>query len=404
MNRLIVNRSLRIMTFAFCTSVLFSCGKRQGMNLGDNEYGVRTLQTVSTTLNNSYPAVIKGKQDVEIRPKISGFITRLCVDEGSVVHRGQVLFEIDDVQYREAVKQAAAAVNVANSQVSTARLTYMNKKELFKQNIIGNYDLQTASNTYASARASLEQAKASLIAARQNLSFCHVTSPSNGVVGSIPYRVGSLVSASSAQPLTVVSDIDEMYVYFSMTESQLLAMTRRAGNANAAMKSFPSIQLKLSDGSIYENEGKVSTISGVIDQTTGTVSVRANFKNPKHLLKSGGAGTVIIPYIANNAILIPQDAVSELQDKKYVYIVGRNNKVKYSPITVADVSDGQNYIVTSGLQAGDKIVAQGIASLQDGMEIKPISEAAALAKIKKAEEMGAAQGNMSAMKKMMSGK
>jgi membrane fusion protein (multidrug efflux system) len=404
MNRLIVNRSVRIMTFAFCVTTLFSCGKKNGMSLGDNEYGVRTLQTVSTTLNNTYPAVIKGKQDVEIRPKISGFITRLCVDEGSVVHRGQVLFEIDDVQYREAVNQAHAAVNVANSQVATSRLTYMNKKELRRQNIVGDYDLQTAANNYASAKASLEQAKASLIAARQNLSYCHVTSPSNGVVGSIPYRVGSLVSSSSAQPLTVVSDIDEMYVYFSMTENQLLSMTRQEGSSNAVKKSFPAVQLKLSDGSIYGMEGKVATISGVIDQTTGTVSVRANFKNPKHLLKSGGTGTVVIPYIANNIILVPQTAISELQDKKYVYVVGNNNKVAYTPITVADVDDGQSYIVTSGLKAGDRIVVQGIASLQDKMDIKPISEAAAEAKIKKAEQMGAAQGNMSAMKKMMSGK
>lgn len=404
MNRLMVNRSLRAMTFAFCLATLFSCGKNKGMSLGDNEYGVRTLQTVSTTLDNSYPAVIKGKQDVEIRPKVSGFITRLCVDEGSVVHKGQVLFEIDDVQYREAVNQAMAAVNVANSQVATTRLTYVNKQELRRQNIIGDYDLQTAANSYASAKASLAQAKASLISARQNLSYCHVTSPSNGVVGTIPYRVGSLVSSSSAQPLTVVSDIDEMFVYFSMTENQLLSMSRQAGNTNAALKSFPSLQLKLSDGTIYGNEGKVATISGVIDQTTGTVSVRANFKNPQHLLKSGGTGTIIVPYVASNIILIPQSAVSELQDKKYVYIVGNNNKVKYSPIQVADIDDGQNYIVTSGLSAGDKIVSQGIASLQDGMVIKPISEAAAAAKIKKAEEMGAAQGNMSAMKKMMSGK
>jgi membrane fusion protein (multidrug efflux system) len=404
MNHLKVNRMMRIMVFAVSVPLIFSCGNKRGGLPEDDEYGVRTLQTSSSSLNNSYPAVIRGKQDIEIRPKISGFITRLCVDEGSVVHRGQVLFEIDDVQYREAVKQGMAAVNVAKAQIATSRLTYMNKKQLRSQNIIGDYDLQTAANNYASARANLSQAEASLIAARQNLSYCHVTSPSNGVVGTIPFRVGSLVSSASTQPLTTVSDIDEMYVYFSMTEKQLLSMTRKAGNANAALKMFPAVQLKLSDGSLYSQLGKVSTISGVIDQTTGTVSVRANFKNPKHLLKSGGSGSIIVPYVANDIILIPQTAVSELQDKKYVYIVGNNNKVKYAPITVADVDDGQNYIVTSGLQAGQRIVTQGIASLQDGMVIKPISEAAAAAKIKKAEEMGAAQGNMSAMKKMMSGK
>lgn len=404
MSRIKENRLARIMMFALCASALFSCGnKRQGLPT-DDEYAVRTLTTSSTSLDNTYPATIRGKQDIEIRPKISGFITRLCVDEGSVVHRGQVLFEIDDVQYREAVKQSLAAVNVAKSQVATARLTYVNKKELRRQNIIGDFDLQTAMNNYASARANLAQAEASLISARQNLSYCRVTSPSNGVVGTIPYRVGSLVSSSNAQALTTVSNIDEMYVYFSMDEKQLLTMTRQAGSSNAATKIFPPVKLKLSDGTIYSQEGKVSTISGVINQTTGTVSIRADFKNPKHLLKSGGSGNIVIPYTQNDIVLIPQSAVSELQDKKYVYIVGSNNKVKYSQIEVSDVSDGQNYIVTSGLKAGDRIVVQGIASLTDGMAIKPITEAAAAAKIKKSEEMGAIQGNISAMKKAFSGK
>jgi len=404
MSRIKENRILRIMIFAMCASALFSCGnKRQGLP-SDNEYAVRTLTTSSASLDNSYPATIRGKQDIEIRPKISGFVTRLCVDEGSVVRKGQVLFEIDDVQYREAFKQGLAAVNVAKAQAATAKLTYVNKKELRRQNIIGDFDLQTAINSYASARANLAQAQASLIAARQNLAYCRVTSPSNGVVGSIPYRVGSLVSSSSSQALTTVSNIDEMYVYFSMDEKQLLSMTRQSGSSNAAAKNFPAVQLKLSDGTIYSQLGKVSTISGVIDQATGTVNIRANFKNPKHLLKSGGSGNIVIPYTQSDIILIPQSAVSELQDKKYVYIVGNNNKVKYSLITVSEYSDGQNYIVTSGLKTGDRIVVQGIASLNDGMDIKPITEAAAAVKIKKAEDMGAIQGNYSAMKKAFSGK
>lgn len=404
MNRIKLIRLTRIMTFASCALALISCGnKRQGLPT-DDEYAVRTLSVSSASLDNTYPATIRGKQDIEIRPKISGFITRLCVDEGSVVRRGQVLFEIDDVQYREAVKQGIAAVNVAKAQVATAHLTYTNKKELRRQNIIGDFDLQTALNNLSSARANLAQAQASLIAARQNLAYCRVTSPSNGVVGSIPFRVGSLVSSASTQALTTVSNIDEMYVYFSMDEKQLLTMTRHAGSTKSALKMFPSVQLKLSDGSIYSQTGKVSTISGVINQTTGTVNIRADFKNPKHLLKSGGSGNIVIPYTQNNIILIPQSAVSELQDKKYVYIVGSDNKVKYSQIETSDYSDGQNYIVTGGLKAGDRIVVQGIASLTDGAQIKPITEAAAAEKIKKSEEMGAIQGNIGAMKKAFSGK
>jgi membrane fusion protein, multidrug efflux system len=399
MNRLFVTQSWRLFAFTACLGLLVSCGNKQKKETAEsNEYAVRTLQATSTELNNSYPATIRGKQDIEIRPKISGFITRLCVDEGSVVHKGQLLFEIDAVQYREAVKEAQATVKVAQAAVATARLTYQNKEQLQKQNVIGKYDMQTAANSLASARAQLAQSRASLTSARQNLAYCHIISPSNGVVGSIPYRVGSLVSSSSTEPLTTVSNIDQMYVYFSMTEKQLLSMSREAGNANAALKTFPAVSLKLADGTNYVYKGKVSTISGMIDQTTGSVSMRADFKNPSHLLKSGGSGSIVIPYVAASAILIPQNATVEVQDKRYVYIVGADNKVKYSEITVSDIDDGQNYIVTSGLKVGDRIVISGVAALQDGTLIKPISEAEAAAKIQQATIMGAAQGKQMASK------
>ena len=189
-----------IVVLTLGTVLVTSCGKKQGGLPQSNEFPVMNIEATNTQLQYSYPAVIKGKQDIEIRPKISGFITRLCVDEGSVVHRGQVLFTIDDVQYREAVNQSIATYNTSKAALATATLTYKNKKELYKQNIIGDYDLQTAQNNLVQAKAQLAQAKASVVAARQNLAFCSITSPSNGVVGSIPYRVGSLVSASSAQP------------------------------------------------------------------------------------------------------------------------------------------------------------------------------------------------------------
>jgi membrane fusion protein (multidrug efflux system) len=398
MNRLFQTQSRQIVAFVVCLVLFASCGKQKGQMEQSNEYAVRTLQASSAELENTYPATIRGKQDIEIRPKISGFITRVCVNEGSAVRKGQLLFTIDNVQYREAAKEAKASVDVAKAQLATAKLTYENKKQLQKQNVIGTFDMQTAANSLSSARASLAEAVASLIAARQNLAFCRITSPCNGVVGSIPFRVGSLVSSSSTEALTTVSNIQDMYVYFSMTEAQLLAMTRASGNANAALKSFPAVRLKLADGTVYSQTGKVSAVSGVINETTGSVSLRADFKNPVHLLKSGGSGSVVIPYSATNAIMIPQSATSEVQDKKYVYVVGSDNKVKNVEIAIADLDDGQNYIVTSGLSAGDRIVVQGVASLKDGMQIKPISESAANAKIQQAEKMGAMQGQ-SMMKK-----
>src|SRR5574344_1465904 len=204
MSRIKENRLMRIMVFAICASALFSCGnKRQGLPT-DSEYAVRTLTTSSTSLDNTYPATIRGKQDIEIRPKISGFITRLCVDEGSVVHRGQVLFTIDNVQYHAALNEAKAAFNAAHSALATSQLTYKNKLELHKQNIIGDYDLQTAANNLATAKANLAQTRAAVLSAKENLSYCTVVSPSNGVVGSIPFRVGSLVGPSMTTPMTTV--------------------------------------------------------------------------------------------------------------------------------------------------------------------------------------------------------
>lgn len=380
--------------------MLGACGNKQGGLSQSNEFPVMTVQTTSSQMEQSYPATIRGKQDIEIRPKIAGFITKLCVDEGSVVHKGQALFMIDDVQYREALNQAVASYNTAKAALATAELTYKNKQELHKQNIIGDYDLQTALNSLSEAQAALAQAKAAIVSARQNLDYCTVTSPSNGVVGTIPYRVGSLVSSSSAQALTTVSNIEQMYVYFSMTEKQLLDLTRQ--NGHSITQAFPEVTLQLADGSTYAQKGHVSTVSGVIDQTTGTVSVRADFLNPDHLLKSGGTGSIIIPRTVVGTIVIPQSCTTEVQDKIFVYTVGNDNKVKYTEIKIDPQNDGQNYIVTSGLKAGDKIVTTGLTKLQDGMEIKPITEAQYKANIEKAEKLGSAQGNIKEMKKVFS--
>ena len=384
------------------TAMLASCGNNGGGLPQSNEFPVATVATTTADLEDSYPAVIKGKQDIEIRPKIAGFITKLCVDEGSVVRAGQVLFVIDDVQYKAALNQAEASYASAKSVLATSELTYKNKQQLFKDNIIGEYDLQTAANSLATAKASLAQAHAAVLSARDNLRYCQVTSPSNGVVGNIPYRVGSLVSSSVATPLTTVSNISEMYVYFSLTEKQLLEMTRAGGKKMA--DAFPQVKLKLVDGSIYAHPGKVNTVSGVIDQATGSVSVRADFANPDHLLKSGGTGSIIIPRKTEGAIIIPQSATTEVQDKVFVYIVGKDNKVKYTEIKVDPQNDGNNYLVTEGLKVGDRYVTAGLTKLINEMEIKPVNQAEYEKSIADAEKWGSIQGNYKEMKKAFSGK
>lgn len=395
------NKFLLIAAFA---ALLVSCGggKKQGKpDFGDNEYAVRTIQGQNADLQTTYPATIKGVQDVEIRPKVSGFITKLCVKEGQNVKAGQLLFVIDNVTFEAAVRQAKASVIAAKAALATAKLTYENNQKLFKNNVIGAFDLQSSQNNYESAKAQLAQAKAAYISAKQNLDFCYVTSPATGVIGDLPYRVGALVSASSQQPLTTVSNISSMQVYFSMTEKDLLDLTKTAGGLHAAIKDYPAVKLQLADGTIYNQPGHVATVSGVIDPTTGTVSMRADFANPDHLLKSGASGSIVVPHVASSAIIIPQDAVAQVQDKHFVYVVGKDNKVKYTAVTINPNDDGKNYIITSGLSIGDRIVVNGISSLQDGMEIKPLTEAQYQEKLKKTEQLGAAQGDLGELKKAL---
>ncbi len=380
----------RIAYLTLCLA-LVGCGNKTQIPQASNEYAVREIKTTECNLSTSYPATIKGIQDIEIRPKVSGFITKVHVDEGDFVRRGQVLFSIDRVQYEAAVKSAEAAVRVARTAVSTQKLTVKNKKMLHEKKIISDYDMEMAENQLASAEAQLASARAQLIDARNNLSFCSVTSPSDGVVGTIPYRVGSLVSSSTAEALTTVSNISKMYVYFSMTEKQLLEYTKGTDGVKGALAAIPAVNLQLADGSTYDQTGKVTNVSGVIDITTGSVSMRATFDNPQKILRSGGSGSVVIPIHKDNAILVPQKATYEIQDKHFVYVVGKDNKVKNTEITVLPQNDGTNYVVTGGLKAGERIVVEGINTLSDGMAIKPITEAQSVANRRNAAAQSAAQ-------------
>ena len=365
----------RIVLFAFCLTLLSSCGKK-GFDMGGApECAVQTLQPATVNLTSSYPATIKGKQDVEIRPQVSGFITKVCVDEGSMVRKGQVLFIIDPTQYEAAARSAKAAVATAEAAVSTQRITVDNKRALNKKNIISDYDLAMAENSLASAKAQLASAKAQLISAEQNLGFTNVKSPSDGIVNDIPYRLGSLVSPSIATPLTIVSDITEMYVYASLTEKELLELVRKDGSQSAAVETYPEVQLQLSDGSTYDQKGKIETISGVINANTGAVSIRATFPNSNHLLRSGGMGNLIIPYHMENALVVPQKATTEIQDKKFVFLQQPDNTVKMNEITILNIDNGQEYVVTSGLKQGDLIVIENVGTLKDGQTIKPTTPA-----------------------------
>ena len=374
----------KLMMFAAMAATLVSCGGGGGRpTFGDNEYPVQTAGTSTADMQSTYPATIKGVQDVEIRPKVQGFLTQINVKEGQNVVSGQILFVLDNETYQAQVRQAQASVNTAQQQVNTAKLTYENAQQLHASKVIGDYELQTSLNSFESAKAQLAQAQAMLANAKESLSFCYVKSPATGVVGTLPFKKGALVSASNV--LTNVSNISSMEVYFSVTEKYAMTISQNGG-----LESLPPVKLQLADGTIYPHEGKVTKMSGVIDQATGSVQMIAAFPNAEKVLKSGGAGVVIIPRQSTDAIVIPQSCVSEVQNKKFIYLLVEGNKVKYSEIKVDPQNDGMNYVVTEGLKAGDKYITNGITKLSDGMEIVPITPKRYEEKIKEqASEMTA---------------
>lgn len=335
---------------------------------GPEHYAVQTVATSDREIPVYYSATVRGRQDIDIYPQISGTVSELCITEGQQVDEGQTLFIIDQVPYKAALQTAEANVAAAKAGVSTAKLVRDSKKQLFRRKVVSQFDLSSAQNQLLTAEAQLAQAEAQRVSAANNLSYTVVKAPSKGVVGTLPFRVGALVGPSAK--LTTVSDNSEMYIYFSMTENQLLNLTRRYGSTAATLQNMPDVQLQLSDGSLYEHSGRVESISGVIDASTGSVQLRAAFPNKNGLLHSGGSGNIILPSVYKDCIVIPQTATFEIQDKVYVYKV-IDGKASSAMIDVEKVTNGREYIVRSGLEPGETIVAEGVGLLREGTPIVP---------------------------------
>ncbi|MDQ6469760.1 efflux RND transporter periplasmic adaptor subunit [Flavobacterium sp. LHD-80] len=364
----------------FAASVIIaSCGNKNdksaqaGAAPQVKEYKTLTLQPESATLYSDYPASIQGQQNIEIRPRVEGYIDKIFVDEGAVVKVGQPLFKISAPEYEQQVRTASASIKSAQAEVSAAKLAVNKVRPLVEKGIISKYDLESAQYTYESAMATLAQANAALVNAKTNLGYTTVTSPVNGVVGSIPFRLGSLVSSNTADPLTTVSSIGNVYAYFAINEKKLLDFTEsKTPGTTLAQKiqNMPAVSLVLSDGTPYSEKGRVETVNGLINTETGSVTFRARFANPKSIIRSGSSTTVRIPNEVKGGLIIPQSATYELQDKIFAVTVGKDGKTKSANITILDNSAGNYYVVTSGLQAGDQIVLEGVATLKDGTEIK----------------------------------
>ena len=352
--------------------ILPSCkGKQQEQQAQVPELAVLTVEEDNSTIETGMPTTLQGENDVEIRPQIQGFLTKVCVEEGQRVSAGQTLFVIDQVSLQAAVDAAQAAVAVAQANVNTAKTNMNNNKMLFEKNIISQPAYQTSVDSYNAAMAQLHQAQANVTSARKNLSYSVVKAPVSGVVGTIDLKAGSLVSPSSL--LTVLSNNSDMQATFSLNEKEILALTDNGNRTlDQAIAQMPAVTLQLANGERYEYPGKVVSISGVIDPATGATTAKAIFPNPKGMLHSGNTGQVLMPQVHKNVIIIPQAATYEIQDMKFVYVVNDSNKTKSRNIQISDDNDGQNYIVVGGLNPGERIVTEGVGiTVKEDMEIKP---------------------------------
>lgn len=374
--------TFKAMSLLFVAASLFSCQEKT-VQQQVPEYAVMVIEEEPVVVKNSFPAIISGDQDAEVRSNVSGTLIKKHVDKGDMVKKGDLLFEIDHAPYQADYNMALANVNSAKVGVETAELTAVNKTNLYEKGIISEYEKKLADNQWESAKAQLEQAEAKLEQARINLDYSYVKSPNDGVVGSIPFSVGSLVGPTTATALTTVSQIDRVDADFSINEKLMLYYTSKGG-VKDILKYMPEVELKLADGTLYEHKGTVTSISGSLDTKTGSASMTASFPNPAKILRSGATGVIFIPREIYNARLVPQNATFEMQDKKFVYIFN-DSVTEMREIKVDNLTYEQNYIVTEGLEVGDVIVIEGVgSSVKNGMKMKPITKEESDAKFQKA--------------------
>ena len=333
-----------------------------------SDYKTLTVKLENRTLMQGYSARLDGQQVVEVRPQVSGLITRICIDEGQKVRKGQVLFVIDQVPYQAALAEATANVKSAEANLATAKLNLESTEVLREKNVVQDYDLNAGRNELAVAEAALAQAQAQEMSARNNLSYTEVKSPVDGVASMIAYRVGALVSSSISEPLVTLSDDSNVYAYFSLNESQITSLTEQYGSLDEFMKRMEDVELQMAGGRMYGEKGHISAVSGIVTTGTGTVVLRADFPNDRGLLRSGGSATVMVPTTLAQVVVIPQSATYELQNKTFVYKVV-NGKAQSAPVTLYRLNNGTEYVVEEGLQPGDVIIAEGAGLVKEGVNV-----------------------------------
>lgn len=333
---------------------------------------VAAITSENTTTDNEYPASIQGTVDVEIRPQVSGNLDRVLVDEGAYVSKGQTLFKINERPFREQLNNALASLHAAEAALINAQLEVDKLTPLVQNKVVSDYQLKTAKASQKIAAANIEQAKAMVASAKINLGYTNVTAPVSGYIGRLPKKQGSLVSASDIEPLTTLSDVHEVFAYFSLGETDFINFkSQYAGNSiGDKIKKLPPVSLILADNNAYPQTGKIDMVDGQFDKTTGAITLRATFPNANGTLRSGNTGRIRLGLQHDDAILVPQSATIEMQDKVFVFTVSKDNKVTKMPITVVGKS-GTNYLIKDGVKSGDQIVLSGIDKLQEGQVIQP---------------------------------
>lgn len=356
--------------FLAAMALLASCSDKQKKGREDAvQYQTTVVGRSDQTLVSTYTARLTGRQIVEIRPQVSGNITRICINEGQHVSKGQTLFVIDQVPYQSALQVAQANVETAKAKLATAQMNYESSQQLKAGQVISDYTVQTSLNALNEAKAALTLAKAQEVNARNNLSYTVVKSPVDGSASMIPYHVGALVNSNISEPLVTVADDREMYAYFSITENQVISLIEQYGSMADFIRQSPEVELLLSNGKKYAHKGRIDAVSGTVERSTGAVTLRATFPNAQRLLHDGGSATVLLPTQKQGCIVIPQEATYELQNRVFVYRV-EGGKTKATPVEVFRLNNGREYIVEQGLNEGDTIIAEGAGLLKEGVEVK----------------------------------
>ncbi|GAA4199635.1 efflux RND transporter periplasmic adaptor subunit [Pedobacter jeongneungensis] len=333
---------------------------------------VSAINASTETTFVDYPASIQGAVDIDVRPQVSGYLQSVLVNEGAYVTAGQTLFKINENPFREALNNAKASLHAAEAAMLNAQLEVDKLTPLVQNKVVSDIQLRTAKTAYKIAQANAEQAKASVASAQINLGYTNVKATVSGYIGRIPKKQGSLVSPTDQVALTQLSDIHEVHVYFSLAENDFNNFNANYPGKTPAdrIKHLPAVELLLSDNSVYPLKGKIDMIDGQFDKNTGAITLRASFPNASGVLRSGNTGKIHLGLQHNDAILVPQSATVEMQDKVFVFTVGDSSKVKKQAITIVGKA-GENYLVNAGVKVGDQIVLSGIDKLQEGMVIQP---------------------------------